>query len=607
MRATPLVPARLLVCGCLWLGWGCVSASPEEPSAGVSPRPAEGRRIEHNSAQGELLGWAILEESDGRLARLVQIEPDRGQTGNDWVWCHLPTTSSLQLPDGRTATHPDLAEMEALRAGLAQDPPDVEGLIAGLSRLRRTSSRGALLEEVPPPDALSPPLRQAWLDAITSGRARWVLGPGPDGCPAGGSRDEALRPALLRAASWPGLPAERARQVLEAGLELGSYAGRWDVVRALLGRGDLLPVPVLAATWQELARDDAHTLLLELARREGLEPAEAREVLAAALRQSSYAWREDVLRALVGEGEGRELLSVPQVLAALEEVSREARHGLLLQLAARQSLTPALAARVLEDALRQSSYAWREDVLQALTGPGEGRGLLSVAQLLAAGDEVSRDALHALLLQLGRRSELSREEARAVLRAGLRQQSYAWRESVLRTLIAPPRMPGEPRALLSLEEVLGATGEISRDAGHELLLDLAQRPDLGPAQARLILRPALRQQSYAWREEVLVALVGRATLRGLLTVGEVVAAAEEVSREAKERLLLQLAGAEGLSPADARLVLNAGTTLSAYAGRTRVCLALVGKASAEDLARAARDLDRDGERQVLEALAGLKR
>lgn len=262
-------PARCLLVASL-LGSSLTGACVVAAGRPRGPLPRDTIEVEQRSAwTDELLGRARLTQR-GNLATLDAVRPDRGSAGNAWVWCHLGVETRLRWPDGRVDAHPDQAVRRELRAGLARTPPDVEGLIAGLSRLRRLESRGELLLEAPPLSRLDTPLRQAWLDAITTGRERWVLAPSPDGCPAGGTSDQALGGPLLRAATWELLDRERAAQVLEAGLGLASLARRAEVVRALLARGDLLPVASLAAACPQLDPEDARKLREALTQREAL-------------------------------------------------------------------------------------------------------------------------------------------------------------------------------------------------------------------------------------------------------------------------------------------------------------------------------------------------
>ncbi|MCO5168951.1 MAG: hypothetical protein M9894_21635 [Planctomycetes bacterium] len=242
------------------------------------------------------------------VLRLVWSDPPPRE-GRDpgrelrWVFAGLEPPVSLRLPDGRTVAHPDPETASALAAALLVSPPDVDGVLAGLSRLHRCSTRGALLAQAAAAEGLHPTSLQALVGAVTVHRAHVALGPGPDAIPVGGEVAHALVPPLRALAARPELGPAEGKALLAASRELPRSADRAAVLLALIG-APLAPVDaddaLTAAAGLEPA--ERRQLLLEVAARLPLTPAQAGRAIDAAttLRQE---WTAEVLAALAGKAD----------------------------------------------------------------------------------------------------------------------------------------------------------------------------------------------------------------------------------------------------------------------------------------------------------------
>ncbi|MBX3466360.1 MAG: hypothetical protein KF878_05610 [Planctomycetes bacterium] len=242
------------------------------------------------------------------VLRLVWSDPPPRE-GRDlerevrWVFAGLEPPAALRLADGRVVEHPDPETAATLRAALLTSPPDVEAVLAGLSRLHRCSSRGALLAQAASAEGLHPTSLQALVGAVTLHRAHMALGPGPDAIPVGGEPADALVPPLRALAARPELGPSEGKVLLEASRELPRSADRAAVLLALVA-APLAPVDPDDALTAALGLEptDRRQLLLEVAARLPLtRPQAARAIDAAAsLRQE---WTAEVLAALAGKAD----------------------------------------------------------------------------------------------------------------------------------------------------------------------------------------------------------------------------------------------------------------------------------------------------------------
>lgn len=193
--AQRLAVALLLVAGCSGSS-GSTTIHWTNQGDGYALRQ-EGNRLEVTERDGSVKRRAVLEverqESSGtvHLWRVAALEPAQ-TTDVAWIFRHLPPSASLRLADGGIVAHPDRAIVEELRKCLAADPPDVNAVVLGLSKLRRFESRGDLIAEAATKEQLPATSLDVWVDAATKDEARALLVSGPDGKPPGGSQSNFL-------------------------------------------------------------------------------------------------------------------------------------------------------------------------------------------------------------------------------------------------------------------------------------------------------------------------------------------------------------------------------------------------------------------------------
>lgn len=294
MRRLLSAIAALVLCGCAHL-------APRAPAATRSDRAQDvwvhdGRRARHAIVEPEL-------HSGVSVVRVIWSDPaprpDRDlERELRWVFAGLEPTTALRLPD-RVVDHPDVAATEDLSRAFDVTPPDVERVVAGLPRLARLWSRGALLARAAAVEELHPASFEALLDALTTGRARHALGPGPDGIPAGGEPGEALLRPLLALAARPEVGPLEAKRLVDAAGDLPASSDRAAVTLALL-RAPLAPIDpddALKVTGA-LAPAERREVLLEVAARLPLTEAQHARALELAMELPMAEWRQEVAAAL---------------------------------------------------------------------------------------------------------------------------------------------------------------------------------------------------------------------------------------------------------------------------------------------------------------------
>lgn len=280
---------------------GCAHLAAERPVSTRSERAEDvwvhdGRRARHAIVEPEPFGGVSV-------VRVIWSDP-APRPGRDlerelrWVFAGLEPSTGLRLED-RVVPHPDGPATQDLSRALDVTPPDVEQVVAGLPRLARLSSRGALLARAAAVEELHPASFEALFDALTTGRARHALGPGPDGIPAGGSPDEALLRPLVTLAARPEVGPPEAKKLIDAAGDLPASGDRAAVLLALL-RAPLAPVDAQDAlkVVGALGPAEAREVLLEIATRLPLSDQETGRALELAMELPMAEWRQEVAAAL---------------------------------------------------------------------------------------------------------------------------------------------------------------------------------------------------------------------------------------------------------------------------------------------------------------------
>lgn len=236
-----------------------------------------------------------------------------------WVFAGLAPPATLRLTDGQVLEHPDPATVADLALALATSPPDVEAVLAGLSRLHRCESRGALLARAAAAPALHPTSFATLLAAVTTQRERVALGPGPEALPVGGDARDALLPALTALAARDEVGPAEARALLEAAQDLPRSGDRAAVLLAL-ARAPLAPVDpddALAAA-ARLEASERRDALLAIAGRLPLTAAHAARALDVTATLRRPEWRADVLVALAGRADEDALRRAAEALGGAQ-------------------------------------------------------------------------------------------------------------------------------------------------------------------------------------------------------------------------------------------------------------------------------------------------
>jgi hypothetical protein len=568
-----------------------------------------------------------------------------------FVFTGLEKDKQLLLPNGLRVNHPDRAILAEIDRGLIGTDPDVDALILGrLHELILIRSRGELLAKVASAP-MPPPQLKAVIDTVTTPSV--VGAPGPTGLVGGHVRD-ALDVVLPLLAERDDLAAPQALRLLSA-LHLASdYAARARALGALMDKGHLSTAQALKGT--QLLSGDAKAALLTRLAKGKLSRAEARSVLASALKLRSYAPRQRILELLIPEE--RKLMTVKEIIYAGRSINSDAAAAHLKELAARPSLTLKESRSVLAAALKLRSYAQRNEVASLLMP--ESRKLMTVSEVINVGRSLGSDVSYAQLKGLAKRSTLTLDESRTVLAVGLKLRSYSQRNTIVEILMPIERklmtvaeviaaghhlgsdvayahliglakrptltakearavlatsqklrsydqrakvlaiLCPAPRELLSIPEVLAAARNLGSDEGHRVHFALAKRPSISASEARLILADALRQTNYSRRATILTSL--RPASRKLLTVREVLKAAKSLSSSDRFSTLLSLAQRKALKTSDASLVLAAAPTFSSYSYRKDLIMALIGKVDADKISASAKCLSSDAQTHVLRAL-----
>lgn len=297
--------AQVAVAALAWVLTGCLVAR-RDPAPDVVVRPATAFDVWVED--GERVRHAIVDPADDAALDLIWSDP-APRPGRDlareqrWVFAGLAAPVKVRLRDGQVLEHPDPATMEQLGRALDASPPDVEAVLAGLSRLYRCESRGALLARAAAAPALHPTSLRTLLHAVGAQRDEVVLAPGPDAIPVGGERRDALLPALVALAARDEVGPAEAEALLDAAADLppdDRAAVLIALVRAPrrpLGVADALDA---AATLEPPGRRAA---LLEVARGLPLGADDLDRLLEALDGLPEPGWRADVLIALVGRAD----------------------------------------------------------------------------------------------------------------------------------------------------------------------------------------------------------------------------------------------------------------------------------------------------------------
>ncbi len=338
---------------------------------------------------------------------------------------------------------------------------------------------------------------------------------------------------------------------------------------------------------------DALNLVLPLlAERDDLDKAQAQRLLSSLHLASNYASRARALEALMEHG----YVSVAQALKAARLLSGDTQLAVLKRLA-KGKLTRAEAERVLASALKLSNYSERRQIVEILMP--EARELLTVKQVVYAGKHLGSDEAVAYLVKLAGRSSLTREEARSVLAAALKQRNYSARSAVVEVLIP------EERKLMTVAEVIKAGRHLGSDVSYAHLVKLAKRSTLTVKESRAVVAVALKRRNYSERSAIVEILMPAE--RKLMTVEEVINAGRYLGSDASYAHLKSLAGRSKLTPKQARALLATSQKLRNYSERATILAALSpasrGLLSVVEILKAARNLTSDDTYKAYRALA----
>lgn len=306
-----VAPGSAALAAVLLVSGGCAVARRDAtPDLVVRPPTAFDVYVE----DGERTRHAIVDpgsEATATVERLELIWSDPApRPGHDlakeqrWVFAGLAAPAAVRLRDGQVLEHPDPATMDELGRALDASPPDVEAVLAGLARLYRCESRGALLARAAAAPDLHPTSLATLLGAVTAQRARVALGPGPDAIPVGGEARDALVPALIALAARAEIGPAEARAILDAAADLPAERDRRAVLVALVrAPSPAIEPPDALEAAARLQPAERRAALIEVAQRLPLTPEDLEQTLELTTTLPEREWQADVLVALVGRAD----------------------------------------------------------------------------------------------------------------------------------------------------------------------------------------------------------------------------------------------------------------------------------------------------------------
>lgn len=498
--------------------------------------------------------------------RLVEVRPAPAvldPASVAWVFAYMEPEADLLLPDGRRLAHPDRAALAELRAALRRAPADVQGVLTQLPRLLRIDARGALFVEMARGGTLDAAGREALVRALEAGDAGPLRTAAPDGIAPGGPTAEPLHQAFLALCARPDLAGPQADRLAAACVTLDWGHAQADVLASLTRPGLASTAALTAAAKQIPGSDDKRSVFVSLARARGSQAADANLIAESCTAIEWSHGQAQVLGGLIEAGGA----STDALVAAVRQVpGADERRAVLLSLATRRGTNPAEADKI---AAGSPAIGWSHGEAQVLTRLVETGGASAGALVAAVGQISGADDRRAVLLALAeRRGDRAAEadvvaaacpaidwshgeaqvlskliergaattgtlvaaaakisgadDRRAVLLALAQQRGGRGPEANAIAAACPTIgwTHGEAQVLRELvaqggaavPALLTAAGRISGAAERrDVLLALAQRKTLTPADADLVARAAPEIGWTTGTVEVLRALIGRAT------------------------------------------------------------------------------------------------
>jgi hypothetical protein len=520
----------------------------------------------------------LRRESSGEIEvfRVERLEPwyDEDPASLGWLFRYLRPNIELRLADGTIVPHPDLATSAALREQLEQD---LEGTLRELPRLVRHESRSALFAE-----AAGRATSGADLDLLV--QALEAGGPLTADCPegpingrsaAGGSRSTSMHTCMTVLASHPTLDTARADALAGVVDQLQNSRREAEVLSTLI------PKATAGAIVDAAVRIDSSKSRFRVFERLAAQDLGARDAdrLAAAVdRIGSSRYEAAVLTALIPSA------SQDAIVAAARRIdSSKSRYQVLLALGSHPGLSTADADRIAKAADSIGSSSQEAEVLRALVARASNHAIVEAAVKI---DSSSRRA--EVLQVLATRGALSQADADRIAAAVDDIGSSSSEAKVLLALL--------PHA--SHGAIAAAAVRIDASSGrYQVLHALARRPQLSQRDADQVASAAERIRSSSYESKVLRELVGKASVSSLLQ------ACRSIDSSGSRREVLDaLVASPDLGVADADRLVAEAARITSSTDKTRLLLALVGRAADEKIRKVAARLPSSNRAQVLDAL-----
>jgi hypothetical protein len=555
-----------------------------------------------------------------------------------WLFRRLDADTKLRLGD-REIEHPDRAVIAAALAQLEADPPKIGDVLAQLPKLLRLDSRQRVFVAAAKTPSLPPESFDALLAAQADRGLLWA--PAPDDEPAEGSQAEVRYRGLTALAERGDLTAAQADRLAAAIPSIGLDSYEQDLLTRLATTASLKPLLAAAAeisssqhhyqalssfaAKRQLAAGEAdqiaraapkigidsyeasllvelagkasvkamasaaegisvstsrHQVLVTLAKRGDLSPADADVVAAAAPGIGLDSYEQDVLSQLVPRA------SISAILAAAEQISESNARWKVLEAAAKKAnLSREEADRVAAAVPGIGLDSYEQHVLVQLIPRA------SIQAIVSAANQVSEANSHYKVLGAAAgREKLTPEEADQMAAATPAIGLDSYEKQVLIMLVDRAGMAA----------IVAAAGQISEANSHyEALHAAAAKKGLKGVEADQIAAAVPKIGVDSYEEAVLVRLANAASMDSLLK------AAKQISQaNSHHKVLLALAKRPGLMEADADKIAAACHNIGISSYEADVLLALVGKASPKAISAAARHISTQADRlKVLEAIA----
>lgn len=544
-------------------------ANPPRVAADLFRYAAVGDEIEIEEAwgtEGEGFRAALTRKTLGGQQSFYLLRFDRSMPGTisgvDWLrlFRHLPPDAVLRDMrrsdgSGKVYSHPDRVRRIALENRLRSDSAEGEAaFLAGIRELVRFESRASVLQLAIRDGFQFDSTWVSCLDAMRDGvdPGGFFL-PSSEGVPPGGFRAAAVHEVLSALGQRPGV-AGWADRVVRAGehLDFGSWKGKF--LSGMVGRASVPAILAAARTLEGVGqRYDVLNDLVE----SDLDVEAANRVAAAVPSIDSASYEARILKRLVGVAPNETVLESAGSIS-----SASSRFDVLSALADQpaDALSPDAADRIVRVVAEQNLTNYQSELLARLIGKARTDVLLEAADSIR-----SAGARREFLIRLVSTGGLTHDQATRLAAGVGKMKSSTDQVRLLKALIGI----AEPAAIVkAAAEIPGASGRA------EVLGDLAESGSLAEGDADLIAGSASNIGSASAATRLLIALSGRASVPALIPAAERVSSAG-----GRFNVLMAMARRPGLEQEHADLIASASPLVGSSSYRSRLLLALVGRAS----------------------------